>query len=112
MFGGCIWDGSLGGEVSGWSFLPSVSAPNFTRSLRNSSKILLKIFTGPLIWEYSLSFLFFVFVVIVVCFGGFLFVCLFVCFQDRVSPYSSGCPGTYFVDQGGHELRNPPAFAS
>jgi hypothetical protein len=42
---------------------------------------------------------------------GFLFVCLFV-FQDRVSLYSSGCPGTQFVDQAGLELRNPPASAS
>ena len=25
---------------------------------------------------------------------------------------SSGCPGTHFVDQGGLELRNPPASAS
>jgi hypothetical protein len=33
-------------------------------------------------------------------------------FQDRVSLYSSGCPGTLFVDQVGLELRNPPASAS
>jgi hypothetical protein len=33
-------------------------------------------------------------------------------FQDRVSLYSPGCPGTHFVDQAGLELRNPPAFAS
>jgi hypothetical protein len=33
-------------------------------------------------------------------------------FQDRVSLYSSGCPGTHFVDQAGLELRNPPASAS
>jgi hypothetical protein len=32
--------------------------------------------------------------------------------QDRVSLYSPGCPGTYFVDQAGLELRNPPASAS
>jgi hypothetical protein len=45
----------------------------------------------------------------------YLFVCLFVCllvFQDRVSLYSPGCPGTHFVDQAGLELRNPPASAS
>jgi hypothetical protein len=45
----------------------------------------------------------------------FLFVCLFVClfvFQDRVSLYSLGCPGTHFVDQAGLELRDPPASAS
>jgi hypothetical protein len=31
------------------------------------------------------------------------FVCLFVClfFQDRVSPYSPGWPGTHFVNQAG-----------
>jgi hypothetical protein len=33
------------------------------------------------------------------------FFCLFV-FQDRVSLYSPGCPGTHFVDQAGLELRN------
>ena len=38
------------------------------------------------------------------------FVC--VCFRDRVSLYSPGCPGTHFVDQAGLELRNPPASAS
>jgi hypothetical protein len=37
--------------------------------------------------------------------------CLFV-FQDRVSLYSPGCPGTHFVDQAGLELRNLPASAS
>jgi hypothetical protein len=32
---------------------------------------------------------------------------LFVCFvfRDRVSLYSSGCPGTHFVDQAGLELK-------
>jgi hypothetical protein len=33
-------------------------------------------------------------------------------FRDKVSLYSSGCPGTYFVDQASLELRNPPASAS
>jgi hypothetical protein len=43
-----------------------------------------------------------------------LFFCFFVClfFRDRVSLYSSGCPGTHFVDQTGLELRNPPVSAS
>jgi hypothetical protein len=36
----------------------------------------------------------------------------FLVFQDRVSLYSPGCPGTHFVDQVGLELRNPPASAS
>jgi hypothetical protein len=40
-----------------------------------------------------------------------LFVC-FVFFRDRVSPCSSGCPGTHFVDQAGLELRNLPVSAS
>ena len=40
---------------------------------------------------------------------GFLFVCLFCfilfcLFCDRVSLYSSGCPGTHSVDQAGLEL--------
>jgi hypothetical protein len=42
--------------------------------------------------------------------GGVVFVFLF--FQDRVSLYSPGCPGTHFVDQAGLELRNSPASAS
>jgi hypothetical protein len=33
-------------------------------------------------------------------------------FQDRVSLYSPGCPGTHSVHQAGLELRNPPASAS
>jgi hypothetical protein len=51
----------------------------------------------------SLNFCFLVF---------FLFVCLCCFFQDRVSLYSPGCPGTHSVDQAGLELRNPPASAS
>jgi hypothetical protein len=49
-----------------------------------------------------------------VLFFWFFFVCLFVflVFQDRVSLYSPGCPGTHFVDQAGLELRDPPASAS
>jgi hypothetical protein len=42
----------------------------------------------------------------------FLVLVLVLVFQDRVSLYSPGCPGTYFVDQAGLELRNPPASAS
>jgi hypothetical protein len=33
-------------------------------------------------------------------------------FRDRVSLYSPGWPGTYFVDQAGLELRNPTASTS
>jgi hypothetical protein len=52
-----------------------------------------------------LEYVFFLFfVVVVVCF------CFF--FQDRVSLYSPGCPGTHSVDQAGLKLRNPPASAS
>jgi hypothetical protein len=49
-------------------------------------------------------------------FIGLLCFCLFVCFvvvfQDRVSLYSPGCPGTHSVNQTGLELRNLPASAS
>jgi hypothetical protein len=38
------------------------------------------------------------------------FIYLFLIFQDRVSLYSPGCPGTHFEDQTG--LRNPTASAS
>ena len=41
----------------------------------------------------------------------FFFLFCFV-FRDRVSLYRPGCPGTHSVDQGGLELRNPPASAS
>jgi hypothetical protein len=41
----------------------------------------------------------------------FLF-CFVLFFQDRVSLYSPGCPGTHFEDQADLELRNPPASAS
>jgi hypothetical protein len=41
-----------------------------------------------------------------------IFFFFFLVFQDRVSLYSPGCPGTHFVDQAGLELRNPPASAS
>jgi hypothetical protein len=54
----------------------------------------------------SLSFLFFF------SFFLFFFVFCFLFFGDRVSLYSSGCPGTHFVDQAGLELRNLPASAS
>jgi hypothetical protein len=49
-----------------------------------------------------------VLVLIFVCLVGWLVLV----FQDRVSLCSSGCPGTYFVDQAGLELRNLPASAS
>jgi hypothetical protein len=40
------------------------------------------------------------------------FVLFCFVFQGRVSLYSSGCPGTHFVDQAGLELRNSPASVS
>jgi hypothetical protein len=42
----------------------------------------------------------------------FIYLFIYLVFRDRVSLYSSGCPGTHFVDQAGLELRNPPASAS
>jgi hypothetical protein len=45
-------------------------------------------------------------------FWVFFFFFFFLVFRDRVSLYSSGCPGIHFVDQPGLELRNPPASAS
>jgi hypothetical protein len=42
----------------------------------------------------------------------FLFVCFVLFYQNRVFLYSTGCPGTHFVDQAGLKLRNPPASAS
>jgi hypothetical protein len=44
--------------------------------------------------------------------SGSFFFFFFLVFQDRVSLYSPGCPGTHFVDQAGLELRDPPASAS
>jgi hypothetical protein len=41
-----------------------------------------------------------------------IIIYLLLVFQDRVSLYSPGCPGTHFVDQAGLELGNPPASAS
>jgi hypothetical protein len=41
-----------------------------------------------------------------------LFFYFFFFLRDRVSLCSPGCPGTYFVDQAGLELRNLPASAS
>jgi hypothetical protein len=63
-------------------------------------------------------FCLFVWLVDLVCFGfglvfGFgLFSWLVWGFQDRVSLYSPGCPGTHSVDQAGLKLRNLPASAS
>jgi hypothetical protein len=37
---------------------------------------------------------------------------IFFFFSRQGSLYSSGCPGTHFVDQAGLELRNLPASAS
>jgi hypothetical protein len=60
--------------------------------------------------DFLFSFFFFFFFL-----SFFLFIYLFLfglVFQDRVSLYSPGYPGTHFVDQAGLELRNPPASAS
>jgi hypothetical protein len=42
----------------------------------------------------------------------FFVLFLFLFFQDRVSLYSPGCPGTHSVDQADLQLKNPPAAAS
>jgi hypothetical protein len=41
-----------------------------------------------------------------------LFVFLSLVFQDKISLYSPGCPGTHSIDLAGLELRNLPASAS
>jgi hypothetical protein len=46
------------------------------------------------------------------CFVLFFVLLLLLFFRDRVSLYSSDCPGTHFVDQADLELRNLPASAS
>lgn len=43
-----------------------------------------------------------------ICFVLYLFVC-FLDFSRHVFFDSSGCPGTWPVDQDGFELRDPPA---
>jgi hypothetical protein len=42
----------------------------------------------------------------------FYFTLFYFIFQDSVSLYNSGCPGTHSVDQAGLKLRNLPASAS
>jgi hypothetical protein len=42
----------------------------------------------------------------------FYFYFLVFVFQDRVSLYSPGCPGTCSVDQTGFKLRDLPGSAS
>jgi hypothetical protein len=62
--------------------------------------------------DQNTSFFLFLFCFVLFCFVLFCFVLFcFVLFRDRFL-YSSGCPGTHFVDQAGLELRNPPASAS
>jgi hypothetical protein len=80
---------------------------------------------GTAINQNALSFHVSVFVCMCVCVHMCLCVsmcmCMQICvyilffcfvFQDRVSLYSPGFPGTHFVDQAGLELRNLPASAS
>jgi hypothetical protein len=59
------------------------------------------------VWFWFLFFFWFLVLLLLLLLFGFSLV-----FPDRVSLYSPGCPGTYFVDQAGLELRNPPASAS
>jgi hypothetical protein len=78
----------------------------------------ISVFWFGLVWfGFSFGFVFFVF-----CFWFwfwffhflflFLFLFCFVFFQDRVSLYSPGCPGTHSMDQAGCKVRNQPASAS
>jgi hypothetical protein len=41
-----------------------------------------------------------------------MYILYILVFQDRLSLYRPGCPGTHFVDQAGLELRKLPASAS
>ena len=41
-----------------------------------------------------------------------LFVCLFVCFWDRVSSCSSSCPGTHYEDQATSDSQRSACFCS
>ena len=72
--------------------------------------------------DLSLAVLFVTSEKITCCLVGFVGFCLFVffvlfcfvfCFfQDKVSLWGPGCPGTHSVDQAGLERRNLPASAS
>jgi hypothetical protein len=69
--------------------------------------------SASLSFHWKIFFFFFFLLLLDIFFIYISNVCLFVLvFWDRVSLYSSGCPGTHFVDQAGQELRNPPASAS
>jgi hypothetical protein len=72
--------------------------------LLNRQLIKISLTNGFLFVCFFLSFVF--------CFVLFCFVLFCFVFQDRVSLYSPGCPGTHFVDQAGLKLKNPPASAS
>jgi hypothetical protein len=72
-----------------------------------------------LVFCFCLFVCFFVFCFVLFWFGLVWFVLVWfglvwfgLVFQDRVSLYSSGCPGTHSVDQAGLKLRNLPASAS
>jgi hypothetical protein len=60
------------------------------------------------VFTYSAILLELFFIIIILI----IIIIFFLVFRDRVSLYSSGCPGTHFVDQAGLELRNPPASTS
>jgi hypothetical protein len=73
---------------------------------------------GPSFYpHFTLLFVFFfllaftLFVVYLFFFMHIKFIFL-IFFQDRVSLFSPGCPGTHSVDQARLELRNPPASGS
>jgi hypothetical protein len=78
------------------------------------SKTLFLLFCFGLVWFGMVCFVLFLVFCLFVCFVVLLLLlfCSCCCLPDRVSLYSPGCPGTYFVDQAGLDLRNPPASAS
>ena len=69
---------------------------------------------APSLWALSLLFLTYMTISdhLLFFFFFFLVLVLVLVFQDRVSLYSRGCPGTHFVNQAGLELRSLPASAS
>jgi hypothetical protein len=70
-----------------------------------------------IIWGPTVSFVLLCFALLcfaLLCFAllCFALLCFALLFQDRVSLYSPGYPGTHFVDKTGLELRNLPVSAS
>ena len=77
---------------------------NCLKTFKNETFILISGYNTELATVFSFLFLF--------LFLSFFFFFFFLFFLDNISLYCPGCPGTYFVDQAGIELRNRPASAS